>query len=278
MEVFWGTTPDLTMTKHLRCRKHEIAGGWLARFWKAAWDGDKWRADCPFTPTIYASWLIVPEIARDFRERPDLPDRVVFYGGNLAGVSDLVRPPGHAPLPAVYVHAMALDNLLTLGARYKRESVHTALGELTPHDLQYGVILILQWPLLWGTLWAYQQGVGRLAGVAYWAGRVLAPALPVVGILLCYQGRYVAGGLLYFLAVGAVHGTHRGRPGRAAEVTVGVGCWVIYVIVGTGIASLATVVQFRVLDLTAGNWLEAVLESIIGRHVAERLAEWWVHR
>lgn len=43
-----------------------------------------------------------------------IDDRYVFYGGNFAMAGDLVTPPTHEPVPGVFLHAMALDNLLRL--------------------------------------------------------------------------------------------------------------------------------------------------------------------
>ena len=49
-----------------------------------------------------------------------LNGRVVFYGAAVTAVEDRVEPPTHAPLPAVYFHAMAAANLLAYEENYKR--------------------------------------------------------------------------------------------------------------------------------------------------------------
>ncbi len=41
-----------------------------------------------------------------------MEDRYVIYGGDFVGASDTFRPPTHEAIPASYLHAMALDNLL----------------------------------------------------------------------------------------------------------------------------------------------------------------------
>ncbi len=51
-----------------------------------------------------------------------LKGRVVFYGAAVTAVEDRVEPPTHAPLPAVYFHAMAAANLLAYEEDYKRPS------------------------------------------------------------------------------------------------------------------------------------------------------------
>lgn len=58
--------------------------------------------------------------AHDILKDPDgglaalLVDRYVFYGGNFAMADDLIEAPTHEPMPGVFLHAMALDNLLRL--------------------------------------------------------------------------------------------------------------------------------------------------------------------
>ncbi|MBP5858967.1 CHASE2 domain-containing protein [Marivibrio halodurans] len=49
--------------------------------------------------------------------RDDLRGRLVLYGGNLSQTPDLAFSPVQGPIPGVYVHAMALDNLLTMGPK-----------------------------------------------------------------------------------------------------------------------------------------------------------------
>ena len=46
--------------------------------------------------------------------------RYVFYGGNFAMADDLITPPTHRPVPGVFLHAMALDNLLRFRGNYIR--------------------------------------------------------------------------------------------------------------------------------------------------------------
>lgn len=49
-----------------------------------------------------------------------IEDRYVFYGGNFAMADDLIVPPTHKPVPGVFLHAMALDNLLRLDPYVRR--------------------------------------------------------------------------------------------------------------------------------------------------------------
>lgn len=75
---------------------------------------------CPYTPTISV---------RDLLGSPDDPDienalkgKTVFYGGGFNLSNDLFSSPVFENLPGVYLHAMAFDNLITLGADYKSPS------------------------------------------------------------------------------------------------------------------------------------------------------------
>ncbi len=46
--------------------------------------------------------------------------RIVFYGVDVAGADDIVETPTHGQINGVFLHAMALDNLLTMGDGYLR--------------------------------------------------------------------------------------------------------------------------------------------------------------
>ncbi|MDG4718971.1 MULTISPECIES: CHASE2 domain-containing protein [Thalassospira] len=46
-------------------------------------------------------------------------DRIVMYGQNLQGFQDVIHPPTmDTDIPGVFIHAMALENLLSSGAKY----------------------------------------------------------------------------------------------------------------------------------------------------------------
>jgi hypothetical protein len=83
------------------------------------------RQTCPYTTTVTAHGLL--QALEDPRLREIIHRKFVFYGGDLTGLEDTVVPPTHVKLPGVYLHAMALDNLLTFDGYYKRSSF-TGLG------------------------------------------------------------------------------------------------------------------------------------------------------
>jgi CHASE2 domain-containing sensor protein len=47
-----------------------------------------------------------------------LKDKIVVLGANVSGIPDFIDSPVHGLVPGAVLHAMALDNLLTLGPRY----------------------------------------------------------------------------------------------------------------------------------------------------------------
>ncbi len=107
---------------------------------------DSLRLPCPYTPSVSAMSLLVGSGKLELGERllagapqPHAPNdrrpagvplslsgRVVLYGFDLAGSSDVIRPPTHLMLPGVFLHAMALDNLLTWGEHYKAPAIWLA--------------------------------------------------------------------------------------------------------------------------------------------------------
>jgi CHASE2 domain-containing sensor protein len=70
------------------------------------------RQPCPYAVTVREEDL------GSERARGVLEGRVVMIGLSLAGIHDMVESPVHGQIPGVYLHAMALDNLLTWSADY----------------------------------------------------------------------------------------------------------------------------------------------------------------
>jgi CHASE2 domain-containing sensor protein len=89
-----------------------------AIFWKLAGPD---QSRCLYNFTLSASDLeaSTPEDRALLAEL--LRDRLVFVGANITSTGDLVHSPVHGKIPGIYLHAMALDNLITLGMNYDRE-------------------------------------------------------------------------------------------------------------------------------------------------------------
>ena len=71
---------------------------------------------CPYHNTLSMAQMgELPEATL----APFLAGRYVLVGANVPGYNDFVNSPVHGLIPGVYLHAMALDNLLTYQGNYK---------------------------------------------------------------------------------------------------------------------------------------------------------------
>ena len=90
------------------------------------WDSDALLPVCPYSRSLSMRDLFVScsEAAGCEADRKKLHDqldgRVVMIGAYLRGFKDTVATPLHGDIPGVFLHAMALDNLLTKGGKYNR--------------------------------------------------------------------------------------------------------------------------------------------------------------
>lgn len=92
------------------------------------------RQPCPYTVTVREEDL------SSEKARGVLTGRVVMIGLSLPGIHDIVDSPVHGQIPGVYLHAMALDNLLTWNASY-----YPRKEEAIDWMLMFAVILVC-WP------------------------------------------------------------------------------------------------------------------------------------
>ncbi|WP_439514592.1 CHASE2 domain-containing protein [Oceanibaculum nanhaiense] len=95
--------------------------------------GSPYRQICPPHVTLAAGDL--HKQGGDVLER-HLEDKYILIGSSFAMADDLVALPAHRPLPGVFWHAMALDNLLVYGdgdggSRYVRHDSGTLFGPVT---------------------------------------------------------------------------------------------------------------------------------------------------
>ncbi len=93
---------------------------------------------CPSVATVHGNALLptdedgVRVWDEEHEELLDglIRDRVVLVGTDLLGTGDEVVSPVHGKLPGVYLHAMALDNLMSFGSEYLHTPKGNALLEL----------------------------------------------------------------------------------------------------------------------------------------------------
>ena len=89
-------------------------------------DAEEARVKCPYHRVIFGNELVAvikrgtPEQKEALREA--IAGKVVLYGLSLDGLHDVVESPVHGQLPGVFLHAMALDNLMARGEEYIKAS------------------------------------------------------------------------------------------------------------------------------------------------------------
>lgn len=81
---------------------------------------DAQKPICVFHETQYARDLANATPDDDAQISASLKNRIVMVGTSRAYTNDFITSPLHDRIPGVYLHAMALDNLLTYGKDYKR--------------------------------------------------------------------------------------------------------------------------------------------------------------
>jgi hypothetical protein len=98
------------------------------------------RRKCPFTTTIFAHELA--DIF-DAKGEPLLKNKIILLGANVPGIPDYVDTPVNGKLPGVYLHAMALDNLMHFGNSYPSTEGREKLELFGTHWFLSDLILIL---------------------------------------------------------------------------------------------------------------------------------------
>jgi hypothetical protein len=156
LELVWGTRSHPLNAKWMRITDADNVShscgeygqmGWGRRIYLAFFDATAVRSSCPYTGVIPVEALL------QGREDPDIDtlarNRIIFYGASLEGAQDKSFTPVNGLIANVFVHAMALDNLITFRGRPEQNVV--VLGNLTldSNTVQMAaivpVILILCW-------------------------------------------------------------------------------------------------------------------------------------
>ncbi|WP_353571560.1 CHASE2 domain-containing protein [Candidatus Albibeggiatoa sp. nov. BB20] len=120
IELFWGVGQDPINSKWMGS---DCQDTWYNNFQRVLYAGlEKLDYKCIYTRSLSALDLLTFGVSNDDIQAV-LNDKFVFYGGNILGSGDIATTSLHTMLPGIYYHAMALDNLLTLGEHYKRRSL-----------------------------------------------------------------------------------------------------------------------------------------------------------
>lgn len=96
------------------------------------------RTDDPVRVPYHASLSAEQVLDGDLRDRltPLLKDRIVIYAARHALLNDRAFSPVHGPIDGAFVHAMAIDNLLTFGGRYMYMASKEGVFDKTWTDYQ----------------------------------------------------------------------------------------------------------------------------------------------
>jgi len=131
MVVRWGAYPPVAQQPYYAagvCQRYAASISWTTRLWMSLEQlllgvfedlRNAGKPDlalpCPSVAVIPASvlWSGDGAVARDL-----LAGRFVMIGTAASGIADWHQSPVHGQVPGVVLHAMALDNLLSLGTRY----------------------------------------------------------------------------------------------------------------------------------------------------------------
>jgi hypothetical protein len=144
------------------------------------------RLPCPAVTVLPLSLLERAPLA-DWKEL--LGGRVVLVGASISGIPDYIVAPVHGQVPGVVLHAMALENLVTHGARYSADRYRHAT-EIVAVALV--VVFALCFPLL---LQVIEQPALRralaLASAAVWL-LIVAVCLQQGSIALAVSALLVA--------------------------------------------------------------------------------------
>jgi CHASE2 domain-containing sensor protein len=156
MELVWGTRADATNAKwmHLRDADGNLYAcdgnqqvGWMRRIFLAFFDPAAVRSRCPYQSVIPVQSLLMG--AEDADVARLASNRIVYYGASLEGVEDKSFTPVNGLIASVFVHAMAMDNLVTFKGHPQQNVAVIAGVTLDANAAQIAavipVVLVLGW-------------------------------------------------------------------------------------------------------------------------------------
>jgi CHASE2 domain-containing sensor protein len=209
------------------------------------------KRTCPYTPSISVAHLLGS--SRDEHIAKALSGKTIFYGAGFQMAGDRVVSPVYHDLPAVFLHAMAYDNLLTYREDYKRarrdEVVASGSGRWMVISGSVMSVLV-DAVLLFATV-----GMLLWERVLKWFAGALGAFLLFIALLIPTSQKYAAlavllglGALPFFLI--AARPPHDVEAGREFLGRVSKG------LIICAVAALA----FLVVDVTAG--LETAMVAV----------------
>jgi hypothetical protein len=147
MEIVWGMRTNTAFTKWIIGGSCSIEMPFLRRMWLAFFDPEAVRAHCPYTSYFPVESLLMGIDDKDVEAMTT--GRIVFYGASLEGAQDKSFTPVNGLIASVFVHAMALDNLITFHGKPEQNVATIGSVTLDSNLAQVlaiiPVILILSW-------------------------------------------------------------------------------------------------------------------------------------
>jgi CHASE2 domain-containing sensor protein len=122
LEIIWGKGVDALNRRWMRCEDLSLVASVRAVLKHGPLAT---KLACPYTRTITVGHLL--NFASDKDVEAAVKGQTVLYGAGFRLTGDQVDSPVYEQLPGVYLHAMAYDNLVTFGSRYKRAE-HDTFG------------------------------------------------------------------------------------------------------------------------------------------------------
>ncbi len=164
IELVWGTKTDPVNDRWM----HDVDADGKAqscykdmsftrRIWLAFFDPSAVRSSCPYASTVPVEALLQGADDRDIDKL--IPGKIVFYGASLQSVEDRAFTPVNGLIPGVYVHAMALDNLITFHGRPEQNVVTVGGTTLDSNPVQVLAII----PVIFILAWIHRRRLRRLS-------------------------------------------------------------------------------------------------------------------
>ncbi len=178
----WGRTLSPLQSLATSVAECSVAGNaWYAQLWQAIfWKfGDSGQATCAYTLTLKASALEANSPEDRALLRQLLSDKLVLVGAQITSAGDLTQTPVHGLLPGVYLHAMALDNLVTYHDAYQRDPDSYFWLSISWLDLvQLGFVIVIVGLRAWYRRRRHRRAKAWRAPLFSWA--IVQAALAVM--------------------------------------------------------------------------------------------------
>lgn len=135
MRIVWGASLPLGARPSQGACENDYRGGFAEKLSDAAKiflngliphrarrDAFRYPQTCAFHETISARTLMEMSASERDNFAASIDGAYILVGADVDGIPDFVDSPVHGRLPGVFVHAMALDNLLALEDQYLRDA------------------------------------------------------------------------------------------------------------------------------------------------------------